>query len=174
VFTRALHWFLSWARSVQSTPLHSVSLRSILIPSKHLLSSLPMVSFVLYFLPVSYMHSCSPHLCYMPCPSNHPWLDHSTYIWILSMPFSQISCHLISFRSEYSQHPVFKHPQPVFLPLMPETKFHTHTEHLRVYVYKNGVWKLIYQRDMCACLFYKVPINLSCLLNWNPFDILCL
>jgi hypothetical protein len=30
------------------------------------------------FPPISYMHSSSPHLCYMPCPS-HPQLDHSTY-----------------------------------------------------------------------------------------------
>jgi hypothetical protein len=33
VFTRALHWSLSWARSTQSTPSHPVSLRSILILS---------------------------------------------------------------------------------------------------------------------------------------------
>jgi hypothetical protein len=30
VFTRALHWSLSWARSVQSIPSHPISLRSIL------------------------------------------------------------------------------------------------------------------------------------------------
>jgi hypothetical protein len=34
MFTRALHWSLSWAISIQSTPSHSVSLRSILIPSR--------------------------------------------------------------------------------------------------------------------------------------------
>jgi hypothetical protein len=31
VFTRALHWSLSWARSIQSIPSHPISLRSILI-----------------------------------------------------------------------------------------------------------------------------------------------
>jgi hypothetical protein len=36
VFTRALHWSLSWATSIQSIPLHPVSLRSILILSSHL------------------------------------------------------------------------------------------------------------------------------------------
>jgi hypothetical protein len=29
VFTRALHWFLSWAISIQSIPSHPISLRSI-------------------------------------------------------------------------------------------------------------------------------------------------
>jgi hypothetical protein len=36
VFTRALQWSLSWARSTQSTPSHPTSLRSILILSTHL------------------------------------------------------------------------------------------------------------------------------------------
>jgi hypothetical protein len=36
MFTRALHWSLSWARSIQFIPSHSVSLRSILILSTHL------------------------------------------------------------------------------------------------------------------------------------------
>jgi hypothetical protein len=30
MFTRALHWSLSWARSIQSIPSHPISLRSIL------------------------------------------------------------------------------------------------------------------------------------------------
>jgi hypothetical protein len=30
VFTRALHWSLSWAKSIQSIPFHPISLRSIL------------------------------------------------------------------------------------------------------------------------------------------------
>jgi hypothetical protein len=33
VFPRALHWSLSWAKSIQSTPSHPISLRSILILS---------------------------------------------------------------------------------------------------------------------------------------------
>jgi hypothetical protein len=35
-FTRALHWSLSWARSIKSTPSHPISLRSILIWAAHL------------------------------------------------------------------------------------------------------------------------------------------
>jgi hypothetical protein len=41
VFTRALHWSLFWARSIQPTPSHPVSLRSILILSTHLRLGLP-------------------------------------------------------------------------------------------------------------------------------------
>jgi hypothetical protein len=40
-FTRALHWSLSWARSIQSPPSHPISLRSILILSTHLRLGLP-------------------------------------------------------------------------------------------------------------------------------------
>jgi hypothetical protein len=41
VFTRALHWSLSWARSIHSVPPHYVSLRFILILSTHLRLGLP-------------------------------------------------------------------------------------------------------------------------------------
>jgi hypothetical protein len=41
VFTRALHWSLSWARSIQSTSPHSNSLRSTLVLSTHLRFCLP-------------------------------------------------------------------------------------------------------------------------------------
>jgi hypothetical protein len=34
LFTRALHWSISWARSIQSISSHLISLRSILILSR--------------------------------------------------------------------------------------------------------------------------------------------
>jgi hypothetical protein len=40
-FTRALHWSLSWSRSIQSLPSHPISLKSILILSTHLRFGLP-------------------------------------------------------------------------------------------------------------------------------------
>jgi hypothetical protein len=40
-FYRALHWSLSWAKSIQSIPPQSISLRYILILSTHLLLGLP-------------------------------------------------------------------------------------------------------------------------------------
>jgi hypothetical protein len=41
VFTRDLHWFISWARSIQSISYHPFSLRSILILSTDLRLGLP-------------------------------------------------------------------------------------------------------------------------------------
>jgi hypothetical protein len=41
VFTTALHWSLPWARLIQSTPLHSISLRSIIILPTQLSPGLP-------------------------------------------------------------------------------------------------------------------------------------
>jgi hypothetical protein len=41
VFTRALHWSLFWARSIQSIPYHPISLRSILKLSTYLRLGLP-------------------------------------------------------------------------------------------------------------------------------------
>jgi hypothetical protein len=41
VFTRALHWSLPWARSIQSMPPHPISLRSILILFSHLRLGIP-------------------------------------------------------------------------------------------------------------------------------------
>jgi hypothetical protein len=74
VFTRALHWSLSWAISIQSNPSHPISLRSKVLV-------FPAVSFLLAFPPISYMHSSSPHSCYMPRPSHPFWLYHSNYTW---------------------------------------------------------------------------------------------
>jgi hypothetical protein len=41
MFTRSLHWSLSWTKSIQSIPPHPVSLRSILILSAYLCLGLP-------------------------------------------------------------------------------------------------------------------------------------
>jgi hypothetical protein len=89
VFTRARHWSLSWGRWIQSTPCHSISLRSILIPSYHLWLDLPSGLFpsgfptkILYFL--------------FSTPSISP-----SFIWSSSV---------------------------YVLPLMWETKLHTHTK----------------------------------------------
>jgi hypothetical protein len=69
---------ISWARSIQSVTSY---LRSTLILFTHLRLGLPVVSFLLAFQPISYMHSSSPHSCNMPCSSHLPWLGHSNYTW---------------------------------------------------------------------------------------------
>jgi hypothetical protein len=64
------------------------------------------VSFVLAFPQMSYMHSFS-HSYYMPCPSHPSWLGHSNYVWrrvqvtkLLIMQFRPSSCLLIPLRSK--------------------------------------------------------------------------
>jgi hypothetical protein len=65
----------------------------------------------------------------MSCPSHPPWLEHSNWrrvqvMKLFIMQFSPTFCHFISLRSKYSpQHPVLKHPQPMFLPLCQKTSF---------------------------------------------------
>jgi hypothetical protein len=53
---RALHWPLSWAISIQSSPSHPISVRSIwYCPHTYV-----MVSFLLAFPSILYMHSSFP------------------------------------------------------------------------------------------------------------------
>jgi hypothetical protein len=72
---------LSRASLVQSIPPHPISLRSILLLSTSYVFVFVVVSFLLAFPSISYMHSYSLHSCYMPYPSHPPWLEHSNYIW---------------------------------------------------------------------------------------------
>jgi hypothetical protein len=110
--TSALHWSLTGASSIQSKPPHPISVRSI-----HF--DFLVVYFHLNSPPLSYMHSFSQHLCYIPRPSD----SNSNYTWqkeqvmkLLIMQFSPTFCHFISLQSKYSQHPVLKHPQSMFHP----------------------------------------------------------
>jgi hypothetical protein len=78
VFTRALHWSLSWARSIQSIPSHPISLRSILLLSTHLRLGLPSGLYpsgfptnILYAFLVSPIRpTCSAHLILLD--TNYP------------------------------------------------------------------------------------------------------
>jgi hypothetical protein len=131
VFTKALHWSLSWARSIQCIPSHPIFLRSILILFTHLSLGHHIGVFPSGF-PTNILYAfLFPHSCYMPFPSHPPWFDNSNYTWrrvqamkLLLMQFSPTSCHFISLLSKYSpQHPVLKHPQSMFLPLCHRQSF---------------------------------------------------
>jgi hypothetical protein len=73
VFTRARHWSLSWARCIQSTPSHPISLRFILM------LSFPMVSSLRTFQPKLCIHLSSlPYVLHVPSISSS-WLDHTIF-----------------------------------------------------------------------------------------------
>ena len=65
-----------------------------------------------------------PHMRHMPRPSHSSRFYHPNNIgWgvqiikLLIVQFSPLPCHLVPLRPKYSpQHPLFKHPQPTFLP----------------------------------------------------------
>jgi hypothetical protein len=96
----------------------------ILILSTSLHFGLLVVSFPLAFSPVTYTHSSSSHLGYIPQLSYPPRLNHSNYtsqrvqiIKLLIMQFSTPSRHIIPpWYKYFPQHPVLKCPQSVLLP----------------------------------------------------------
>jgi hypothetical protein len=73
VFTQAIHWSRNWspywATPVQPTQPHLISQRII------------STTYPLIFPVVSFFQATGiplqPHLCYMPCPFQPLWLDHS-------------------------------------------------------------------------------------------------
>jgi hypothetical protein len=100
MFRRALHWSLSWDKSIQYIPPHHISLRSILILSTHLHLCISSGIFPSGFPSIPLRSNA----CCMPCPSPPPWIYHSNYtLWrvkvmkLLIMLFSPISRHFIFF-----------------------------------------------------------------------------
>jgi hypothetical protein len=88
----------------QIDPVHTIPsyLRCNLILSTHLDLVFRVVSFLLAFPPICYMHSASTHSCYMPCPSHPPSLDHSNYTWrrvqvmkLLKATFPYLQCDIM-------------------------------------------------------------------------------
>jgi hypothetical protein len=120
VFIRALHWSLSWARSIQPTPSHPFYLRSTLILSIHLrlglTSGLLPSGFptnILYAFLFSPIHTtCSAHLILLDVTilfGEEYTLCRSSLCSFLQSPVTS------SLQTEYCpQHPVLKHPQQLF------------------------------------------------------------
>jgi hypothetical protein len=107
----------------QIDPVHTIPsyLSKIYYPPTYVLVFL-VISFLLAFASISYMHSTSPHSCYMPCPSHPPWFDHPNFVWrgvqimkLLIMQFSLTFCYFPTLRSKPSpKNSVLKYPQSVF------------------------------------------------------------
>jgi hypothetical protein len=125
VFTAAHHWSVYWARCIQFTPSHSVSLRSILMLSSDLHSGLPSRLFPSGF-PTKVLYRVFTFPMHATCPT-HLILDlviliilgKAYKLWISS------SCSLLQLPTTSSllgpnilfQHPVLRHPQSIFFPV---------------------------------------------------------
>jgi hypothetical protein len=122
VFTTARHLSLPWARSIQSTPSYPISVRFILILSSHISLSLPSGVFPLGF-PNHHNLVCSSPTRAI-CPAHLNFLDLVLHLWwrphimnSFKTYITPLPCHLVPLSPKYlPQHPILKHPQPVFLP----------------------------------------------------------
>jgi hypothetical protein len=178
MFTRGIHWSLSWAKSVRSIPPHPIYVFKI-----HFNVIIPPTSRSSYWsLSVWLSHQNSlgillPPASYMPCPTYPP------YTKLLVMQFSPTSYHFIPLLSKYSQHPVFDHPPSVFLPTCQRPSFtHTHKTIGKIIVLCILIFTFLYGRreekrfwlnGSKHWLTYAFHLNIIPCFEAKQADILC-
>jgi hypothetical protein len=84
VFTRALHWSLSWARSIQSIPPQPVSPRTISILSTHLRTGLSSGHFLSSFR-INILYAFLFSLIRATCIAHHILLGEEYKLWSISL-----------------------------------------------------------------------------------------
>jgi hypothetical protein len=89
------------------------------------------------------MYFSSLHACYMSCPSNTPWLDHSNYIWwrvrvmkFFNIQISSTCRHFIPLQCKYFPQGILKYPQSTFFQVRAKVSRHTklHSNFSSVYL----------------------------------------
>jgi hypothetical protein len=119
VFTRARHWFLFWARRIQSTASHPISLRSTLILSFHLRLGLLSGLFEIYgrkfctFLISPMLTTCSTQLILFDLITLMLFVKSSMYELHHYAVFSRLPPFLRLRSTYYPEHPVLRHLQAI-------------------------------------------------------------
>jgi len=105
VLTRARYWFLSWARCIQSTPSHPISLKFPSTPrSPKWLISFRFPNRIIVHI------SHLTHPCYFSRPSHSPWFDHPNNIWwTVTFTLTYLTC-LILFMCVHREFKALNYP----------------------------------------------------------------
>jgi hypothetical protein len=127
-FTRALHWSLFWASSIQSIPPRLISLTSISILYSHLHISLLSNHVRSGFTTKSL---CTFHYaCYTPCPSHPFWFVHFIIFDLLNPFFLYLTVSRFFYFDHFTDgRTPWTSDQLVARPLPKHRTTQTHTKH---------------------------------------------
>jgi hypothetical protein len=106
----------------------------------------------------------------MPCPPHLLWLDHSNYTWqrvqiTLVMQFSPTPPHnhFIPLRSIYSQHPVLKHPQSMYLSYCHRPSFTAIQNHRQYYCLAQSHFYVFWRQMRTQNVLELMVASIACI-----------